>query len=52
MLLLLHFFTLALCFPNMYKLKVDCGLNDQEMKDLFGDSYISDNRGGSEDAAE
>ena len=25
---------------------------DQEMKDLFGDSYISDNRGGSEDAAE
>lgn len=52
MLLLLHFFTLALCFPNMYKLKVDCGLNDQDMKDLFGDSYISDNRGGNEDAAE
>lgn len=52
MLLLLHFFTLALCFPNMYKLKVDCGLNDQDMKDLFGDNYISDDRGGNENAAE
>lgn len=52
MLMLLLFFTLVLSFPNMYKMKVDCGMNDQEMKDLFGDSYISDNRGGNEDAAE
>lgn len=52
MLLLLHFFTLVLSFPNMYKMKVDCGLNDQEMKELFGDNYISDDRGGSGNAAE
>ena len=50
MLLLLHFVTLVMCFPNMYKMKVDCGLNDQQMKELFGDSYISDERGGGENA--
>ena len=49
MLLMLHFFTLAMCYPNMYKMKVDCGLNEQEMKDLFGDSYISDDREGAKD---
>lgn len=48
MLLLLHFTTLAMCFPNMYKIKVDCGLNNQDMRDLFGESYISDDRGGTE----
>ncbi len=52
MLLLLLFITLVLSFPNMYKMKVDCGLNDQEMKELFGDSYISDNGGGPENAEE
>lgn len=50
MLLLLLFITLVLNYPNMYKMKVDCGLDDQEMKDLFGNDYISDNRGGDENA--
>ena len=33
---------LFLCYPNMYKMKNDLGLNDEEMKNLFGDAYIAD----------
>lgn len=40
MVLLLLFVTLMLNFPNMYKMKTDLGLNDDEMKSLFGDQYI------------
>lgn len=40
MVLLLLFVTLMLNFPNMYKMKTDLGLNDDEMKSLFGDKYI------------
>lgn len=36
LLVLILFFT----YPNMYKIKVDLGLNDDEMKLLFGDQYI------------
>ena len=50
MLLLILFVTLVLNYPNMYKMKVDCGLTDQEMKDLFGDKYIGDDRGGANNA--
>jgi cobalamin synthase len=50
MLLLLLFITIVLNYPNMYKMKVDCGFSDQEMKDLFGDNYISDDREGVENA--
>ena len=32
---------LFLCYPNMYKMKNDLGLNDEEMKSLFGDAYIT-----------
>ena len=32
---------LFLCYPNMYKMKNDLGLNDEEMKSLFGDAYIA-----------
>lgn len=39
MLLMLLFVTLVLCYPNMYKIKADTGLNDDEMKELFGDEY-------------
>lgn len=40
MLLMLLFVTLVLCYPNMYKIKADTGLTDDEMKELFGDKYI------------
>lgn len=33
---------LFLCYPNMYKMKHDLGLTDEEMKSLFGDQYIAD----------
>lgn len=32
---------LFLSYPNMYKMKNDLGLNDEEMKGLFGDAYIA-----------
>lgn len=32
---------LVVCYPNMYKMKNDLGLNDEEMKSLFGDAYIA-----------
>jgi hypothetical protein len=32
---------LFLSYPNMYKMKNDLGLNDDEMKSLFGDAYIA-----------
>ena len=40
MLLLLLFVTLVLNYPNMYKIKADLGLVDEEMQQLFGDQYI------------
>ena len=33
---------LFLAYPNMYKIKVDLGLDDDTMKQLFGDKYISE----------
>jgi DMSO reductase anchor subunit len=32
---------LFLAYPNIYRIKVDLGLNDDEMKSLFGDKYIA-----------
>ena len=32
--------TLFLAYPNIYKIKNDLGLTDEEMKKLFGDKYI------------
>lgn len=40
MLLMLLFVTLVLFYPNMYKLKVDTGLDDEQMKELFGEKYL------------
>jgi hypothetical protein len=34
---------LILAYPNIYRIKVELGLTDEEMKTLFGDKYISDN---------
>ena len=42
MLLLLLFVTLVLNYPNMYKMKADMGLLDDEMAELFGSDYIRD----------
>ena len=32
---------LILAYPNIYRVKVDLGLTDEEMKNLYGDKYIS-----------
>lgn len=32
---------LFLAYPNMYKMKADLGLTDDEMRSLFGDKYIA-----------
>ena len=40
MLLMLLFVNLVLCYPNMYKIKADTGLSDDDMKELFGDKYL------------
>lgn len=42
MLLLLLFVALVLNYPNMYKMKADMGLLDDEMAELFGSDYIRD----------
>ena len=34
---------LLLAFPNIYKVKADLGLTDDEMKSLYGDKYIAGN---------
>ena len=44
MLLMLAIITVLMLFlnyPNMYRLKVDLGLGDDEMRLLFGDRYIA-----------
>lgn len=42
MLTLLLVLTLFLAYPNMYKIKVDLGLDDETMSELFGDKYIKE----------
>lgn len=43
MLTLVTVLVLFLNFPNMYRIKVDLGLDDDQMHVLFGDQYISGN---------
>ena len=33
---------LILAYPNIYRMKVELGLTDEEMKSLYGDKYIPD----------
>lgn len=40
MLAMVSALVLILCFPNMYKMKADLGLDDDMMRELFGDRYI------------
>lgn len=42
MVTILMVLVLFICYPNMYKMKHDLGLNDDEMKNLFGNAYIAD----------
>ncbi len=42
MLLIIIVLTLMLNYPNMYKIRADLGLLDDEMRTFFGDAYISD----------
>lgn len=35
---------LILAYPNIYRIKVELGLTDDEMKSLYGDQYIADNQ--------
>ena len=44
MVTLLLVMMLFLAYPNMYKIKVDLGLDDDTMKQLFGDKYISEQK--------
>ncbi len=43
MLAIVTVLVLFLNYPNMYRIKVDLGLTDEEMHSLFGDRYIGDN---------
>lgn len=35
---------LILAYPNIYRIKVELGLTDDEMKNLYGDRYIPDEK--------
>ena len=43
MLAMVSVLTLFLTYPNIYRIKVELGLTDEEMKTLFGDRYICEN---------
>ena len=42
MLAMVSTLVLFLNYPNIYRVKVDLGLTDDEMRQLYGDRYISD----------
>ena len=41
MLALVSVLVLFLNYPNIYRIKVDLELTDEEMRSLFGDQYVS-----------
>ena len=43
MLVIVSVLVLFLIYPNIYRIKVDLGLTDEEMRSLFGDRYIGGN---------
>ena len=43
MLAMVSALVLFLNFPNMYRVKVDLGLTDDQMRSLYGDRYIAGN---------
>ena len=42
MVTILMVLVLFISYPNMYKMKHDLGLTDEEMQSLFGDQYLAD----------
>ena len=42
MVTILMVLVLFISYPNMYKMKNDLGLTDEQMQSLFGDAYIAD----------
>lgn len=44
MLAIVSVLMLFLAYPNIYRIKSDLGLTDDDARTLFGDSYISDDR--------
>ncbi len=40
MLVLVLSLTLFMAFPNMYRMKVDMGLTNEQAKELWGDEYL------------
>lgn len=44
MLAMVTVLTLFLAYPNIYKIKVDLGLTDDEMTSLFGERYIREKK--------
>lgn len=42
MITILLVLVLFLSYPNMYKMKNDLGLTDEQMQSLFGEAYIAD----------
>lgn len=49
MLAMVSSLTLVLAYPNIYRIKVELGLTDEEMKQLFGDRYICEESGDKEE---
>ena len=49
MLAMLATLMLFLAYPNMYRMKVELGLTDEEMKSLYGDRYIAEGDSGKTD---
>lgn len=50
MMVLLVTLSLFMQFPNIYRMKVDMGLTDQQAKELFGNDYIPDEQMRTDDA--
>ncbi len=44
MLAMLSTLVLFLNYPNIYRIKVDLGLTDEEARELFGEKYIFENK--------
>ena len=50
MLAIISVLTLFLAYPNIYRIKVELGLTDEEMKQIFGDRYIAEEEQGDSSA--
>ena len=44
MLAMVSTLVLFLNYPNIYRIKIDLGMTDDEAKEVFGDRYISESK--------